>query len=193
MKILVVNCGSSSLKYQLFEMTCPSDSLDEKQTGSSHEKILARGIVERIGERVSGSGDGHRAGMILCQNEGQPEVSRSFRVPDHSVAMDWVISSLTDPQTGVLNDAKEITAVGHRVVHGGERFSQSVVIDDSVLAAIRECSQLAPLHNPPNLIGIESCQRLLLNAPQVAVFDTAFFATLPRHAYLYALPLDYYE
>ncbi|MBI3923426.1 MAG: acetate kinase, partial [Armatimonadetes bacterium] len=105
----------------------------------------------------------------------------------------WVISSLTDPQTGVLGDAKEITAVGHRVVHGGERFTQSVVIDDSVLTAIRDCCQLAPLHNPPNLTGIESCQRLFPNAPQVAVFDTAFFATLPRHAYLYALPLYYYE
>ncbi|MGQ9622702.1 MAG: acetate/propionate family kinase [Candidatus Caldatribacteriaceae bacterium] len=172
MNILVVNCGSSTVKYQLFRME------DE-----SRYEVLAKGIVERIG--IPGS-------RLECNHLGTSHVEERG-VPNHRVALECVVRALTEGGTRVLESTKEIEAVGHRVVHGGERFASSVVIDEEVLQVIRACADLAPLHNPPNILGIEACRDLMPEVPQVAVFDTAFHGTLPEYAYIYAIPYEYYE
>lgn len=170
MNILVINCGSSSLKYQLID--------------SESETILAKGLCERIG--IDKSAITHQAG------EGE-KVKTELEMKDHTQAVAAVIDKLTDSQVGVVKSLDEIGAVGHRIVHGGENFASSVIIDDEVLAAIEKCNDLAPLHNPANLIGINSCKEIMPNVPMVAVFDTAFHQTMPKKAYLYGLPYEYYE
>ncbi|MDK2896205.1 MAG: acetate kinase [Candidatus Atribacteria bacterium] len=173
MNILVVNCGSSTVKYQLF-------SVDGKEEDF---QVRAKGIVERIGI----------AGSKLEHKSDDQELVREREVANHRVALEWIVEVLADPKVGVLRDITEIDAVGHRVVHGGEDFSDSAVIDQEVLEAIKQCVNLAPLHNPPNILGIEACQSLMPGVPQVAVFDTAFHGTIPKQAYIYALPYQYYE
>jgi acetate kinase len=168
--ILVINCGSSSLKYQLID--------------SGSEKVLAKGLCERIG--IAGSAITHQAG------EGE-KVKAEIPMPDHTAAVSAVIEKLTDPQVGVVKSLDEIGAVGHRIVHGGEKFAGSVVITDEVIDAITQCNDLAPLHNPANLIGINSCRAIMPKVPMVAVFDTAFHQTMPKKAFLYGLPYEYYE
>ena len=174
MKILVINAGSSSLKYQLFDM--------------DHKLILASGLAEKIGEE---------SGALTHKTSDHAGVlsgSTSQAVfADHHQALDMIISLLRDPKNGVIRDSADISAVGHRVVHGGETFQKPTLITDDVIAAIKENIPLAPLHNPPNLMGIEVTQKILASTPQVAVFDTAFHQTLPPHAFLYALPYDLYE
>lgn len=170
MKILVINCGSSSLKYQLID--------------SESEEVLAKGLCERIG--ISGS-------CISHTPAGGEKVTKEVPMEDHTAAVSYVIAALTDATTGVIKDLSEIGAVGHRIVHGGEKFASSSIINEEVLAAITECNDLAPLHNPANLIGIRSCQKLMPGVPMVAVFDTAFHQTMPEKAYLYGLPYEYYE
>ena len=170
MNILVINCGSSSLKYQLIN----SDS----------EEVLAKGLCERIG--IEGS-------AIIHQPAGGEKVKTEAPMPDHTAAVQFVIEKLTDEKVGVIRSLEEIGAVGHRIVHGGEKFSGSVLLTDEVLSTIEECNDLAPLHNPANLIGIRSCQTIMPNVPMVGVFDTAFHQTMPPKAYLYGLPLSYYE
>ncbi|MFH1007099.1 MAG: acetate kinase [Candidatus Latescibacterota bacterium] len=169
MKILVVNCGSSSMKYQLFEMP--------------EGVVLAKGVLERIGEAES----------LLCHQAGEKGTEIRLGVPDHREGFDRVMQMLQDEKVGALSDISEIFAIGHRVVHGGEKFTESTLITEEVIEAIREYGHLAPLHNPPNLTGIEAAASLLPKVPQVAVFDTAFHETLPPYAYLYALPYEYYE
>lgn len=169
MNVLVINCGSSSLKFQLIN--------------SETEAVLAKGLCERIG--IDGS--------LTYQPEGGEKVKSDKAMPTHTEAIQFVIDALTDRATGVVKSLDEIGAVGHRVVHGGEKFAKSVVITDEVLAAIEECNDLAPLHNPANLIGIHACQKLMPGTPMVAVFDTAFHQTMPEKAYLYGLPYEYYE
>lgn len=170
-KILVLNCGSSSLKYQL---------LDMEQDG----KVLAKGLVEKIG-LPSGS----------LTHQGTDGVKHKFEKPvaDHQVGINWVLEYLVHPQHGVIKDLKEIGAVGHRVVHGGETFKDSVLIDNRVMDALKACIPFAPLHNPANIKGIESMQALLPEVPQVAVFDTSFHQTMPDYAYMYAIPYKFYE
>ncbi|HHX60162.1 MAG TPA: acetate kinase [Epulopiscium sp.] len=170
MKVLVINCGSSSLKYQLLDM--------------SNENLIAIGNCERIG--IDGS-------FIKHTTEGQDAVKESLNIPDHKVAFAEVVKKLTTGDTKCIENMDEIAAVGHRVVHGGEKFSESVIITAAVKAAIEECSELAPLHNPPNLIGINACEELMPNTPMMAVFDTAFHQTMPKEAYAYAIPNKYYE
>ena len=170
MKVLVINCGSSSLKYQLID----SDS----------EKVLAKGLCERIG--IDGS-------QLTHQPAGKDKITTKAEMPDHTVAVQMVIDALTDAENGVIASLDEIDAVGHRIVHGGEKFASSVVITDEVMKAIEECNDLAPLHNPANLIGINSCKKIMPGVPMVAVFDTAFHQTMPEKAYLYGLPYEYYE
>ncbi|MCX7731465.1 MAG: acetate kinase, partial [Candidatus Caldatribacterium sp.] len=172
MNILVVNCGSSTVKYQLFQME------DE-----DHYNVMAKGVVERIG--IPGSRLEHHASSGDFVEE-QP-------VANHRVALELVLATLTAGKARVLSSIREIEAVGHRVVHGGEKFTGSVLITDEVLAAIRSFADLAPLHNPPNILGIEACQELMPGTPQVAVFDTAFHGTLPEYAYIYPIPYEYYE
>ena len=169
MNVLVINCGSSSLKFQLIN--------------SESEEVLAKGLCERIG--IDGS--------LTYQPEGGEKMKSDKAMPTHTEAIQFVIDALTDAQTGVVKSLDEIGAVGHRVVHGGEKFASSVVITDEVIAAIEECNDLAPLHNPANLIGINACQKLMPGTPMVAVFDTAFHQTMPEKAYLYGLPYEYYE
>ncbi|MCB6413894.1 acetate kinase [Faecalimonas umbilicata] len=169
MNVLVINCGSSSLKFQLIN----SDS----------EQVLAKGLCERIG--IDGS--------LTYQPAGGEKVKTDKAMPTHTEAIQFVIDALTDAQTGVVKSLEEIGAVGHRVVHGGEKFASSVVITDEVYQAIEECNDLAPLHNPANLIGIAACQKLMPGTPMVAVFDTAFHQTMPQKAYMYGLPYEYYE
>lgn len=169
MKLLVINSGSSSVKYQLYEM--PSG------------EVTAKGLVERIGLET---------GRITHQGRGEKVVTDQS-VPNHTVALDLVVKALTDPEHGVVSDLKEISAVGHRVVHGGEQFTKSVVIDDDVIKAIEINSEMAPLHNPPNLLGIRACMQKMPGVPNVAVFDTAFHQTMPKHAYMYAIPYKFYE
>ena len=169
MNVLVINCGSSSLKFQLIN----SDS----------EQVLAKGLCERIG--IDGS--------LTYQPAGEEKVKTDKEMPTHTEAIQFVIDALTDAQTGVVKSLEEIGAVGHRVVHGGEKFASSVVITDEVYQAIEECNDLAPLHNPANLIGIAACQKLMPGTPMVAVFDTAFHQTMPQKAYMYGLPYEYYE
>jgi acetate kinase len=170
MNVLVINCGSSSLKYQFIN--------------SDTEEVLAKGLCERIG--IDGS-------QITYQpKDGDKEVTVT-PMPDHTVAVQLVIDMLTNDKTGVVKSLSDIDAVGHRIVHGGEKFASSVVIDDEVVKAIEECNDLAPLHNPANLIGINACKKLMPNVPMVAVFDTAFHQTMPPKAYLYGIPYEYYE
>ncbi|SHI69131.1 acetate kinase [Clostridium amylolyticum] len=169
MKVLVINCGSSSLKYQLINM--------------DNESVLAKGLVERIG--IEGS--------ILTQKvEGRDKYIIQQPMKDHKDAIKLVLNALVDKVNGVINDMSEISAVGHRVVHGGEKYASSVLIDDVVMKSLEECVKLAPLHNPPNIIGINACKELMPSTPMVAVFDTAFHQTMPEEAYMYALPYDYY-
>ena len=168
MKVLVVNCGSSSLKYQLID--------------SETEQALAVGLCERIGID----------GRLKHTPAGGDKVVLEDALPNHEVAIKNVLAALTNPTYGVIKDLSEIGAVGHRVVHGGEKFTKSVLIDDAVIAGIKECCDLAPLHNPANLIGIDACMKLMPGVPEVAVFDTAFHQTMPKEAYLYAVPYEYY-
>lgn len=170
MNILVINCGSSSLKYQLIN--------------SNSEEVLAKGLCERIG--IEGS-------AITHQPINGEKKTEQVAMKNHTDAVKYVIEKLTDEQVGVVKSLDEIEAVGHRIVHGGEKFASSVVIDDMVLKAIEECNDLAPLHNPANLIGINSCKEIMPDVPMVAVFDTAFHQTMPEKAYLYGLPYEYYE
>ncbi|HHX37753.1 MAG TPA: acetate kinase [Clostridiaceae bacterium] len=170
MKILVINAGSSSLKYQLME----SDS----------GEVFAKGLCERIG--IDGS-------RLKHEKSGQDSVVIEVPMPTHSEAIEAVIEALTDADHGVISSLDEIDAVGHRVVHGGEKFAASAIIDDDVKAAIRDCFPLAPLHNPPNMTGIEACEKAMPGVPMVAVFDTAFHQTMPDYAYMYALPYELYE
>ncbi|MBR0164528.1 MAG: acetate kinase [Lachnospiraceae bacterium] len=170
MKVLVINCGSSSLKYQLID--------------SDTEGVIAKGLCERIG--IDG-------GIISYAPEGGEKEEQQIEMPDHKKAIELVISYLTNEKTGVVKSLSEIGAVGHRIVHGGEKFTQSVIINDEVKKAIEEVSDLAPLHNPANLIGVNACEALMPGVPMVAVFDTAFHQTMPEEAYLYALPYEYYE
>ena len=169
MNVLVINCGSSSLKYQLIS--------------SDTEEVLAKGLCERIGID----------GAITHQPAGGEKVTTQVAMPDHTAAVKLVIEKLTDAEVGVVKSLDEIDAIGHRIVHGGEKFNTSVVITDEVVKAIEECNDLAPLHNPANLIGINSCKEIMPNVPMVAVFDTAFHQTMPKKAYLYGLPYEYYE
>lgn len=170
MNVLVINCGSSSLKYQLID--------------SETEAVLAKGLAERIG--IDGS-------CLTHQPAGKDKVTIEAAMPDHNEAVRLVIEALTDKGHGVVNSLSEIGAVGHRVVHGGEKFTKAVLIDDEVMKDIEELSSLAPLHNPANLIGINSCKANMPGTPMVAVFDTAFHQTMPKKAYMYGLPYEYYE
>ena len=169
MKVLVINAGSSSLKYQFIDIET--------------EAVLAKGLCERIG--IEGS-------MLTQKVEGKDNLVRQENMKDHSDAINMVIEALTGPEHSVISDMAEIDAVGHRVVHGGEVFSGSVLIDDAVMGALRDCIPLAPLHNPANIIGIEACQKAMPGTPQVGVFDTAFHQQMPKKAFLYALPYEYY-
>lgn len=169
MNVFVVNCGSSSLKYQLIN--------------SDTEEVIAKGLCERIGID----------GRLTHKPTGKDSVVKDVAMPDHKQAVSYVLEALTDEVSGVIKDLSEIDAVGHRIVHGGEKFASSVRITDEVLEAIEECNDLAPLHNPANLIGIRACQDLMPQVPMVAVFDTAFHQTMPKKSYLYGLPYEYYE
>ncbi len=170
MDILALNCGSSSVKYQLYNW-------DRKE-------VVAKGVVERVAIEDS---------FIVHEVPGKEVYREEHQCPDHTVAIEVILKTLTSKEHGVVKDMKEIAAVGHRVVHAGERFARSVLIDDAVLEAIKECAHLAPLHNPPNIMGIEAAQKVLPDVPQVAIFDTAFHQTMPREAYIYPLPYEWYE
>ncbi|MFZ5986293.1 MAG: acetate kinase [Bacillota bacterium] len=170
MKILVINTGSSSLKYQLIDM--------------SNETVLAKGVCDRIGLEHS---------FLKHSSVGGEPIVIEKDLYNHKLAIQEVIDALTNDKTGVIKSMSEISAVGHRVVHGGEKFHDSVIIDEEVMDAIKDCVELAPLHNPSNIIGIEACKQIMPDVPMVAVFDTAFHQTMPRHAYIYALPYDIYE
>ena len=169
MNVLVINCGSSSLKFQLID--------------SVSEVVLAKGLCERIGID----------GRLTYQPQGGEKTKQDLAMPTHTEAIQFVIDALTDENTGVIKHLDEIGAVGHRVVHGGEKFASSTVITEEVKKAIEECNDLAPLHNPANLIGIDACEKLMPGTPMVAVFDTAFHQTMPEKAYMYGLPYEYYE
>lgn len=169
MKILVINCGSSSLKYQVLDM--------------NGEILLAKGLVERIG--MEGS-------VITHEKIGMDKVRNETPMESHKEAIQLVLDAIIDPEHGVVKDMSEIGAVGHRVVHAGEKYASSVLIDDDVIKALEECVELAPLHNPPNLLGIAACQELMPNTPMVGVFDTAFHQTMPPESYIYAIPYEYY-
>ena len=169
MNILVINCGSSSLKYQLID--------------SESEKVLAKGLCERIGI------DGR---LVYTPAGGEKEITNA-PMPTHTEAIQLVLDALTNEKTGVIKSLDEVGAVGHRLVHGGEKFASSVVITDEVIAAVEECNDLAPLHNPANLIGVDACKKCMPGVPMVGVFDTAFHQTMPKEAYMYALPYEYYE
>ena len=170
MKVLVINCGSSSLKYQLIDM--------------NNEEALAQGLVERIG--INGS--------ILTQKvEGKDKYVVETPLKDHQDAIELVLKSLVDEKYGVIKSMDEISAVGHRVVHGGEKYASSVVLDETVITALDEFTKLAPLHNPPNIIGINACKALMPKTPMVAVFDTAFHQTMPKKAFMYPLPYELYK
>ena len=170
MKVLVINAGSSSLKYQLIDMT--------------NESVLAKGLCDRIGIDNS----------FIKQTRGSEDAVVINKVlKNHKDAIEAVISALTDDKIGVIKNMSEISAVGHRIVHGGEKFNSSVIIDEKVMNAVRDCIEIAPLHNPPNIIGIEACQQIMKNVPMVGVFDTTFHSSMPDYAYLYALPFELYE
>ena len=170
MKILVINAGSSSIKYQLIDM--------------ESEQVLAKGLCDRIG--IAGGNFKHKV-------EGREDYRLDVQMKNHAEAVQLVLDTLVSKEHGVIASLSEISAVGHRVLHGGEKFSGSVVIDKKVLATIEECCELGPLHNPHNLTGIRACEKLMPGVPQVAVFDTGFHQTMPDYAYLYALPYEYYE
>ncbi len=170
MKVLVINCGSSSLKYQVLDMT--------------NEELICKGLVERIG--MEGS-------VISHTKTGMDKFVLEAPMKDHKDAIGHVIDALKDEEHGVVKDMNEIGAVGHRVVHAGEKFAHSVLITDDVIKALEECVELAPLHNPPNLLGIAACQELMPGTPMVGVFDTAFHQTMPPQSYIYAIPYEYYE
>ena len=165
MNVLVINCGSSSLKFQLIE--------------SDTEAVMGKGLCERIG--IEGS-------RIVYTPAGKDKITIESPMPGHTEAIKLVLDCLTDEANGVVKSLAEINAVGHRVVHGGEKFASSVLVDEEVMKAIEECNELAPLHNPANLIGIKVCKELMPGVPNVAVFDTAFHQTMPPKAYLYGLP-----
>lgn len=170
MKILVINCGSSSLKYQLIDM--------------ENEEVLAKGLCERIG--IEGSNLSHKAA-------GKEELEVKKEMPNHTVAIKMVMDALVDPEYGVIKDTSEISAVGHRVLHAGTVYSDSIVVNEDVKNVIRDCFDLGPLHNPANLMGIEACEEAMPGTPNVAVFDTAFGMKMPEKASLYAIPYEYYE
>ena len=169
MKILVINCGSSSLKYQLIDM--------------SNNGVLAQGLVERIGID----------GILTQKVDGREKYVIETELKDHQMAIDLVLKTLVDEKQGVIKSMDEISAVGHRVVHGGEKYSKSVIVNDEVLANLEELVKLAPLHNPANIIGIKACQALMPNTPMVVVFDTAFHQTMPQKAFMYPVPYKFYE
>ena len=169
MNVLVINCGSSSLKYQLIN--------------SESEEVLAKGLCERIGID----------GRLTYQKAGLDKEITEAAMPTHKEAIQMVLDALVNDKTGAIKALSEIDAVGHRIVHGGEKFASSVVITDEVIKAVEECNDLAPLHNPANIIGIHACQALMPDVPMVGVFDTAFHQTMPAKAYLYGLPYEYYE
>lgn len=169
MNVLVINCGSSSLKYQLID--------------SESEAVLAKGLCERIGID----------GRLVYQKAGLDKEITEAAMPTHKQAIQMVLDALVNEKTGAIGSLSEIDAVGHRVVHGGEKFASSIVLTPEVLKTIEECNDLAPLHNPANLIGINACKELMPNVPMVGVFDTAFHQTMPKKAYLYGLPYEYYE
>ncbi|MBQ1311623.1 MAG: acetate kinase [Blautia sp.] len=169
MKVLVINCGSSSLKYQLID--------------SDTENVLAKGLCERIGID----------GRLVYQKAGLDKEITEAPMPTHKEAIQMVLDALTNEKTGAIKSLSEVEAIGHRVVHGGEKFASSTLINDDVIKAVEECNELAPLHNPANLIGIRVCAELMPGVPQVAVFDTAFHQTMPPKAFLYGLPLKYYK
>lgn len=169
MKVLVINCGSSSLKYQVID--------------SDTEQVLAKGLCERIGID----------GRLTYQPAGGEKEITDAAMPTHTEAVRMVLDALINEKTGVLKSLSEIDAVGHRLVHGGEKFSASCVINDEVIKGVEECNDLAPLHNPANIIGVNACKELMPNVPMVAVFDTAFHQTMPKEAYMYGLPYEYYE
>ena len=169
MNVLVINCGSSSLKFQLIN--------------SDTEAVLAKGLCERIGID----------GRLTYQPEGGEKTTEDKAMPTHTEAIQYVIDALTDAERGVVGSLEEIGAVGHRLVHGGEKFASSAVITDEMIKAVEECNDLAPLHNPANLIGVDACKKLMPNTPMVGVFDTAFYQTMPEKAYMYGLPYEYYE
>ena len=170
MRILVINCGSSSLKFQLIDM--------------SNDNVIAKGLCERIG--IDGS-------RITYTPQGGDKIVKEYAMPTHNEAIQVVLDSLTDKEIGVISDMNEISAVGHRIVHGGEAFKDSAIIDDAFIKAVGDCSDLAPLHNPANLIGVNACRKLMPNTPMVGVFDTAFHQTMPEEAYLYGLDYNYYK
>ena len=170
MKILIINCGSSSLKYKLIDM--------------ANEKDIIEGIIERIGLDQS---------RLVQKNELREKYILEKEIKDHKEAIDIVLNTLVDSKVGVIESIDEITAVGHRVVHGGERYSSSIIINEEVIKYLEECSKLAPLHNPANIIGIRACQSLMPNKEMVAVFDTAFHGTLPEKAYIYAIDYALYK
>ena len=169
MNVLVINCGSSSLKYQLIN--------------SDTEDVLAKGLCERIGID----------GRLVYQKAGSDKEITEAAMPTHKEAIQLVLEALTNEKTGAIKSLAEVNAIGHRVVHGGEKFASSAVITDEMIKAVEECNDLAPLHNPANLIGIRVCAELMPGVPQVGVFDTAFHQTMPPKAYLYGLPIDYYK
>lgn len=169
MKILVINCGSSSLKYQLIDM--------------SNNGVLAQGLVERIGID----------GILTQKVDGREKYVVETELKDHQIAIDLVLKTLVDEKQGVIKSMDEISAVGHRVVHGGEKYSKSVIVNDEVLANLEELVKLAPLHNPANIIGIKACQALMPKTPMVVVFDTAFHQTMPQKAFMYPVPYKFYE
>lgn len=170
MKILVLNSGSSSLKYQLFDM--------------SDESVLAKGLVERIG--LEGS-------LLTHRPENREKQVINIDIPNHSLAIQLVLEALTNQEYGVITSMKEINAVGHRTVHGGSTFTESTLIDDKVIAEMEKLVSIAPLHNPPGILGIKACQKIMPDLPQVAVFDTAFHQTMPESSYIYGLPYEYFE
>lgn len=169
MNVLVINCGSSSLKYQVIN--------------SDTEAVLAKGLCERIG----------LDGRLVYQKAGGEKEITNADMPTHKQAIQMVLDAVVNPKTGALSSLAEIGAVGHRVVHGGEKFAASTILNEDVLKVIEECDDLAPLHNPANLIGVRACQELMPNVPMVGVFDTAFHQTMPEEAYLYGIDYDYYE
>ena len=169
MNVLVINCGSSSLKYQLIN--------------SDTEAVLAKGLCERIGID----------GRLVYQLAGHDKEITEAPMPTHKEGIQMVLDALVNPKTGAVKSLSEIDAVGHRVVHGGEKFTKSVIIEDEVIAGVEECSPLAPLHNPANLIGVRACQAIMPGVPNIGVFDTAFHQTMEPVAYMYGLPYEYYE
>ena len=169
MNVLVINCGSSSLKYQLID--------------SETEAVLAKGLCERIGID----------GRLVYQKAGNDKEITEASMPTHKEAIQMILEALTNDKTGAIKSLDEVNAIGHRIVHGGEKFASSAIITDEMIKTVEECNDLAPLHNPANLIGIRVCAELMPNVPQVGVFDTAFHQTMPAKAYLYGLPIEYYK